>query len=151
MTSTNPNDTRRRHPWMLALIAATLLASGLGAGLAIANNRSDTAAPTSATAQLANVNDACKSWTMSTTTAANTANWCTDMTAWMNTEITAGHAMGSMMWDNPDRLLNSCQSWMQTQRLAPPTTTWCDDMVSWMRQHMTSDWNGMMNGSMMGR
>jgi hypothetical protein len=151
MTSTLSNGTRRRHPWTLALIAATMLATGLGVGLAIANNADDTTAPPSAATQLANIDGACTNWMMSTPGAANDDAWCSDMTTWMNGQVAAGHTPRSMMWDSPDRLLSSCHAWMKAADTTPPSTTWCSDMVSWMSQHMTSDWNGMMNGSMMGR
>lgn len=151
MTSTLSSDTRRRRPWVLALIAATLLATGVGVGLAIANDGDDTAASSSAATQLANVDGACTNWMMSTPGAAYDATWCSDMTTWMNSQVAAGHTPGSMMWDSPDRLLSSCHAWMKAADITRPSTTWCNDMVSWMSQHMTSDWNGMMNGSMMDR
>ena len=85
-------------------------------------------------------------------TSAGTSNWCGDMTAWMNQQVTDGRMMGMMMWGDPDRMLASCQSWAGSSNTGAPPLSWCDDMIAWMRQHMNGDWDGwMMNGSMMGR
>lgn len=157
MIDTLPNDvampaTRRR--WVLPLAAVVLLAAGLGVGFAIAAGRDDTSfAQPSTAVQVANVNQACTNWMMSTPTAATgSANWCGDMAGWMNQQVTDGRMMGSMMWGDPDRMLTSCRSWVSANTAGAPSWTWCDDMVTWMRQHMNGDWDGwMMNGSMMGR
>jgi len=157
MTDTLPNDvatTATRRRWLLPLVAAVVLAAGLGIGLAIAAARNtSTPAQPSKAIQVANVNQACANWMTSTPTpGAGTSNWCDDMTTWMNQQVTGGRMTGPMMWGDPDRMLTTCRTWVHANPTGAASQTWCDDMITWMRQHMNGDWNDwMMNGSMMGR
>lgn len=157
MTDILPTDvstTATRRRWLLPVIAVALLAAGLGVGLAIAAGRDDSSPAQASTAvQVSNVNQACTNWMMSVpATSAGTSDWCGDMTAWMNQQVTDGRMMGMMMWGDPDRMLASCQSWASSSQTGAPPLSWCDDMIAWMRQNMNGDWDGwMMNGSMMGR
>lgn len=146
--------TSPRRRSALRLVAVALLIVGLGVGFAIAAGRDDPRpAQTSTAVQVSNVNHACTTWMMSIpNTSAGTSNWCGDMTAWMNQQVTGGRMMGPMVWGDPDRMLASCRSWATANTLDAPPVSWCDDMVTWMRQDMNGDWDGwMMNGSMMGR
>ncbi|MGZ4741534.1 MAG: hypothetical protein ACXVLM_20435 [Ilumatobacteraceae bacterium] len=160
LQSTEPATPEvRRRPWIPLLVAILLLGIGLGAGIAIASRGNDKSAPAASSAapsaiataaQLANVDRACTNWMMGTRPASTgTTTWCTDMTAWMNRQITSGSMVGQMMWGDPDRMLAVCRTWATANPSSP--STWCDDMVTWMRQHVNGNWNGsMMNGWMMG-
>lgn len=149
------HGTKARRRFVMPLAAIVVLSAGVGIGVAIARRGKDTATSTVADASMVratDVNRACSDWMAATTVSQVGADrWCTDMTAWMDQQISSGHMMGPMMWGDPDRMRDTCRAWMAADATDIPAA-WCDDMVTWMRQHADNDWNNWMkNGQMMGR
>ena len=146
----------RGRRWVLPLAVALLLVVGGGIAFAVNSGHSTTTTTTpsqSTTAnQLANVDNACKSWVAnSSAETASEATWCNEMVAWMNKELGSARSVGRMMWGTSDHLSATCRSWMSSTNSSHPPLVWCGDMVAWMSQHMNGSWNNWLdNGSMMG-
>ena len=143
--------TRRR--WVLPLAVALLLVVGGGIAFAVNSGHSTkTPSQTTTANQLANVDNACKSWASnSSAKPTSEATWCNEMVGWMNKELGSGRSVGRMMWGTPDQLSATCRSWISSTNSSHPPLVWCGDMVTWMSQHMNGSWNNWMdNGSMMG-
>ena len=151
MTDIHPPDTGEmtRQRWIRRLAAIAAVIGGLGAGLAITAANDQSAGHVSA-AEVADLDQACTSWVMSTPANPSAIAWCHDMSTWMGDQIRHGRMTGPMN-DDPEVLLTACHTWSATQQPASAPSTWCDAMVTSMRQHVSSDRPGrMMNGPMMG-
>ena len=151
MTDIHPPDTGEmtRQRWIRRLAAIAAVIGGLGAGLAITAANDQSAGHVSA-AEVADLDQACTSWVMSTPANPSAIAWCHDMSTWMGDQIRHGR-MTVPMSDDPEVLFTACHTWSATQQPASAPSTWCDAMVTSMRQHVSSDRPGrMMNGPMMG-
>jgi hypothetical protein len=151
-TPTPEGAPTRRRPIRWPLIAAAVIAIAVAAGIAIAlagDDDPDTPA-TADSAQLTALQQGCQDWMNDRgPLAGSDTTWCSNMTGWMQDQMRDGQMMGTMMWGNPERMLDTCTQWMATGPAAVADGTnpeaWCRDMVTWMDQH-TNDWDDWMHG-----
>jgi len=144
--------TRRRR-WITPLVIGAVAIAGIGVGVALAN-RNDSSTPTaSASGQLADITQACATWMNGAGSSPTSANWCQDMTGWMNQQMTNGSMMGPMMWGDPEQMLSTCRAWMSANPSNDRPADWCENMMRGTQPHMNGDWDhwdDRMNGPMMG-
>ncbi len=158
-----PTAKVRPARWVLVFALVAVVVGGIGVTVGILATRDSTnpAVATTPTAQVTSVRQACQQWLADDPTYADTQGWCSNMAAWMSTNLNGNEMGPQMMWGDPDRLRATCQQWLTESPPASGTSRddqgWCDDMVDWMLDHM-SGWSGradwgdwMSHGSMMGR
>jgi Tfp pilus assembly protein PilV len=134
-------------PWIIAL-AAVLVVVGVLAGVLVSRNSVNQVS----SQQLAELQQACSQWKVSSSDPATPSDWCTNMIGWMSDRMDDHPGM----WASPGAMQATCQEWSAADPGAASEgyrIAWCDDMVSWMQQHAAhwGSWNGwMMHGPMMG-
>ena len=133
--------------WLL--IAVPVIAIAVGAGIAVALASGDEPDTATDRAQLAALQQGCQDWMNDRGPfAGSDATWCANMAGWMQGQMRGGQMMGSMMWGNPERMLDTCVQWMATSPAAvadgTDPETWCRDMVTWMDQN-ADDWDDWMH------
>lgn len=146
---------------LVILVVAAVGAVGLGAGLGFGLSGNSGTSPGAAVSasQLASIRTACQQWLGDASTEPGTAQWCTEMTQWMNTSMDRHRFGPEMMWGDPSNLRTSCEHWFRTR---PPSGApsdaagWCDAMVSWMATHVgrwsgRRTWGGWMHYGPMSR
>ena len=145
---TTPTASAPRRPWLPWLLAAigviVVAAVAIGTVIARDDDGNNNGAVTGSQ-KIANLQQACTQWHDTYAgPAAPPASWCHAMTGWMNGQMNRGHMTGTMMWGDPDRMLDTCRQWMATDPpgagSAQDAAAWCDQMVGWMTQHI-GDWD----------
>jgi len=145
----------------LVTVAASVVAAGVGVGLGLGLSGGSGTSPSTAPArlsapsttspstavtasQLTSIQTGCRQWLREASTEPGTAQWCTDMTQWMDTYMGRDGVGPQMMWGDASDLSAICEHWLRT---SPPSgaptdaTGWCDSMVTWMTAHIGS-WSG---------
>lgn len=146
---------------LVIAVAAAVAAAGLGTGLGIGLGGGSSPSPstTAGASELASIRTGCEEWLRTTATRAGTAQWCTEMTQWMDSYMGANGYGPQMMWGDPGRLRAACEHWWRTRPRAGAQTDaagWCEGMAAWMTTHFDR-WNDggtwgswMRSGPMMG-
>jgi hypothetical protein len=133
---------------VVGIIVAVVAAVTIGA---LVLSGDDDPAPDDAGQRIAATQAACQQWLQNYSTdgaAVPPAGWCEDMGRWMSDRAASGSMTGSMMWGNPQAMIDSCQDWADTATTGS-TAQWCGQMATWMSQHMgtwddSQDWDDHM-------
>ena len=162
----DPEGSRpRRREWLLAGLAAVLVAGTVVGATAVVVNRDGKPVRTTSAAasagqakatgmgqtgqmmgQMGQMGQMCQQWMATTAAAAqgNAGTWCDQMQQWMGRQGNAG-AMTAMMSGAPS-MLDTCKQMAATlQPAVGDPAAWCTSMQAWISQH-----GGMMGSSMMG-
>jgi hypothetical protein len=137
--------SRSRRPLLLVLLVGIAICAAV-TGVVV--TRADDQPSASSTAQLSQVQEACRDWLDSAHGSLSDDQWCADMFAWMSDQ-SGDSMMGSMMWQGPQQMGTSCRKWVDQSRGDTGSTgqQGCHDMIAWMNGHMSSrGGNWMMQG-----
>ena len=141
-----PQRRRGWTPWVI--VGVLLLIGGLLTGVLLSRS----SGKGSHSQQLAELQQACSQWIISSPAPTAPSDWCSDMVGWMSGR-SEGHPG---MWASPEAMQATCEQWNAADPIGATkgdAVAWCEGMVSWMQQHAAQwgSWNGwMMHGPMMG-